>query len=410
MKTLYISCEMGVAGDMLTGALLELFDNPEEIVKELNGFNIPGVVYEYNKTSKCGIQGTHMHVKVNGEEESEHMHDHHHHHDHDHHDHLHEEGHHHHSNLHSIGHIVNDHMHVSEKVKKDIMAVFNDIAQAESKVHGMDIDEIHFHEVGTMDAVADIAAVCYLIDKLDVDEIVVSSIHVGSGTVKCAHGILPVPAPATALLLQGVPIYSDPNIVGELCTPTGAALLKHFANRFDVMPAMVVEKTGYGMGTKDFERANCVRVILGQSSNKVDEVVEISFNVDDMSGEEISYAFDKLMANGVRDVFTFPINMKKNRPGILMNVVCLESDREKVLELIFKHTSTIGVRETKKNRYVLDRDIKTISTKYGDVRVKKSSGYGSTKRKYEFDDLARIATETNKSISEIKKELEKEYE
>ncbi|MBO7676256.1 MAG: LarC family nickel insertion protein, partial [Erysipelotrichaceae bacterium] len=250
MKTLYIDCSMGAAGDMLTASLLELTDDPAKSLEELNGLGIPGVVFSCEKTQKSGITGTHVHVLVNGEEEG--VHEHHHHHDHDHHEHEHHdhdhdhEHHHHHSGMHDIEHIVRDHLCVSDTIKDKVMSVYSLIAQAESEVHGVSVDQIHFHEVGTMDAVADITAVCYLIDKLGVDQILASPVHVGRGTVKCAHGILPVPAPATALILKDIPIYSREEVMGELCTPTGAALLKTFVSKFETMPVMAIRKIGYG--------------------------------------------------------------------------------------------------------------------------------------------------------------------
>lgn len=257
MKTLYIDCGMGASGDMLTGALLELLPDSNEFVKELNAIGIPGVHFENDQSVKCGIVGTHMTVMVNGEEEMQdcrHQHTHEHTLDHDHH----------HSNLHDIEHIIRGHLSLPENVKNDVMAVYELITEAESHVHGVPVSEIHFHEVGTMDAVADITAVCMLIDRLAPDAVVVSPVHVGFGQVKCAHGILPVPTPATAYILRNVPIYGG-NIRGELCTPTGAALLKHFATRFGSMPIMKVQAIGYGMGKKDFEAANCVRAMIGET-------------------------------------------------------------------------------------------------------------------------------------------------
>lgn len=273
MKTLYIDCGMGAAGDMLTAALIELTENKEETLKELNGLKIPTIEYILEESTKCGIKGSHMSVKVDGVEEDEHMHEHHdheHHHEHCHEEHDHEhhhdhehEHHHEHHGMHDIEHIVS-HIDVSDKIKSDILAVYNIIAEAESDAHGCPVSEIHFHEVGSMDAIADVTAVCFLMDKLNPEKVIASPVHVGSGTVKCAHGILPVPAPATAYILRNVPIYGG-EIKGELCTPTGAALLKYFAAEFGNMPIMTTERIGYGMGKKDFERANCVRVMLGES-------------------------------------------------------------------------------------------------------------------------------------------------
>lgn len=280
------------------------------------------------------------------------------------------------------------------------MAVYQLIAQAESHAHGVPVTEIHFHEVGTLDAVADIVAVCLLMHKLAPDEVVVSPVHVGSGQVRCAHGILPVPAPATAYILRDVPIYGG-SVRGELCTPTGAALLKHFATRFGAMPVMKIQTIGYGMGKKDFEAANCVRALLGESADQTDTVLELSCNVDDMTAEAIGFATERLLEGGALDVYTIPIGMKKSRPGTLIRVMCREQDRETMLSLLFRHTTTIGVREVQTHRYVLDRKTQTLETPYGAVRRKDSSGFGVSRSKYEYEDLARIAKETGMSIAEV---------
>ncbi len=399
---------MGAAGDMLTAALLELLPAPDEFVKELNALGIPGVHFQKETSVKCGITGTHMTVTVNGEEEGSHNLDHHDHdhshahhgdvHDHnlDHHDHS--RAHHHHSSLHDIEHIIRGHLSLPEKVQNDVMAVYRLIAEAESHVHGVPVTEIHFHEVGTMDAIADITAVCMLIDRLSPDEIVVSPVHAGSGQVKCAHGILPVPAPATAHILKDVPIYGG-SIRGELCTPTGAALLKHFAARFDSMPVMKTQAIGYGMGKKNFEEVNCVRAMLGEAISTGDEIYELSCNVDDMTGEEVGFAVERLFAAGALDVYTIPIGMKKSRPGVLIHIMCYKADRETMIRTAFKYTTTIGIRESGLSRYVLERHIETCETPYGAVRCKVSSGYGVERRKYEYDDLSRIAREKDISIS-----------
>ena len=461
MKTLYIDCGMGAAGDMLTAALLELLPDKEAFLRKLNGLGIPGVSFEMEASEKCGIRGTHVTVKVNGmEEESldvhahEHHHDHEHHahehcceslhgheyqvhpgetgephahgleayehehhhdhehgpeahdheHHHDHHDHGEPGHHHHHSGMHDIEHIVRDHLKVSDRVREDILAVYRLIAEAESHAHGVPVSEIHFHEVGTMDAVADIAAVCMLMERLDPDEVIASPVHVGSGHVHCAHGILPVPAPATAFILKDVPIYGG-SVEGELCTPTGAALLKHFVTCFGDMPVMKVSAIGYGMGKKDFARANCVRVMLGETEGSRDMIYELSCNVDDMTAEEIGFATEMLMAEGALEVYTIPIGMKKSRPGTLIKVMCRPEQREVMVRLIFKYTETIGIREIATERYVLDRSIEEKETPFGRLRRKISEGYGVRRCKYEYDDLSRMAREKGSSIEEIKKEL-----
>lgn len=407
MRTLYLDCGMGAAGDMLAGALLELLPDPEAFLAELNDLGIPDVKIEREPSVKCGITGTHISVTVNGEEEESHDHEHHHSHEHVH-DHHHEHHeHHHHTGMHEIEHLVMRHFHLPEKVKKDIMAVYGLIAKAESHAHGVPVTEIHFHEVGTMDAVADITAVCLLMDRLSVDEVIVSPVHVGSGQVKCAHGILPVPAPATAYILKDVPIYGG-SVKGELCTPTGAALLKYFATRFGNMPVMKVQAVGYGMGKKDFEAANCVRAMLGETESGKDIVLELSCNVDDMTAEEIGFAMERLFEGGALEVYTIPIHMKKSRPGTLIRVMCKEQDKEDMIGLIFKYTTTIGIRQAETQRYVLDRKITMVETSCGTVRRKDAAGYGVSRSKYEYDDLADIAREKGLSIKEVRDLIEKD--
>ena len=284
------------------------------------------------------------------------------------------------------------------------MAVYSLIADAESKAHGVPVSEIHFHEVGNLDAIADVTAVCILMDRLAPEKVIVSPIHVGSGQVRCAHGILPVPAPATAHILQGCPIYGG-HIRGELCTPTGAALLKYFADDFGGMPIMKVSAIGYGMGKKDFESANCVRAMLGEIDSSKDSMYELNFNVDDMTAEQIGYALECFFKAGAVEAFTIPIGMKKSRPGTLIRVLCRDEHKEDLIRSIFKHTSTAGVREIKVQRSVLDRKIIEESTPYGTIRRKEYSGYGVTRSKYEYEDLARIASENHLSIEELLKNI-----
>ena len=246
MKMLYLDCAMGAAGDMLAAALLELLDAPETAVETLNALGIPGVTYLLERMEKCGVCGSHLRVLVHDEEEGEGEHHHHHH-----------------TNLGEIRQIVSG-LNASEAVKARVLAVYGRIAAAESAVHGEKIEEVHFHEVGAMDAVADITAVCWLMERLQPEAVTASAIHVGCGTVRCAHGVLPVPAPATARLLDGVPTYGG-EIEGELCTPTGAALLTEFASNYGEKPVLFEEKTGFGMGRKEFPRANCLRAVLGET-------------------------------------------------------------------------------------------------------------------------------------------------
>lgn len=463
MKLLYLDCGMGAAGDMLGAALAELLpdDARDAFTSELNAAGIPGVHVSLDPSVKCGITGTHLTVTVNGTEEKEgghshshehshhdHQHDHSHSHDH-HHDHSHEHSHSHdhhqdhahehshshdhhqdhsHRSFHDIHHIIDD-LKLPEAVRTDILAVYRLIAEAESKAHDKPVSEIHFHEVGTMDAIADIASVCLLLHKLAPDQIIASPIHVGSGQVKCAHGILPVPAPATAYILKDIPIYSG-SIQGELCTPTGAALLKHFVTRFDQMPLMTPASTGYGMGTKDFPAANCVRVILGESfaENQAETICELSCNVDDMTGEDIAFAIETFLQNGALDAFTVPCTMKKGRPGVLVTVLCKDPDQKQMTRLILQHTTTLGVRSAIKKRWVLSRTesetvipddmlanitapnmtagskTQELKTTGNDCTIhsKTSTGFGITRNKYEHDDLEKIARTYGLTLAQVR--------
>ena len=391
---------MGAAGDMLMAALYELLDDKQTFLDTMRGLGLPGIEISAEPAVKCGITGTHMKVLVHGSEELDALHDHLHEHAHEH---SHDHEHHHHTDLHEIEHLLS-HLDLPQTVRDDALAVYHRIAEAESKVHGRPVDQIHFHEVGTLDALADVVGVCLLMHLLAPEKVYASSVHVGCGQIKCAHGILPVPAPATALLLAGVPIYGGA-IQGELCTPTGAALLTHFVTKFGELPAMRLLKSGYGMGTKDFPAANCVRAMLGEQDAPTEEILELSCNLDDCTGEAIGFAMERLLDAGALDVYWTSVGMKKNRPGILLTCMCRPLDREKMVELLFRHTTTLGVRESAFRRYTLSRESKTIQTPDGDIRVKVSTGYGVVREKPEFDDLAKIARETGKSLSELQKNI-----
>ena len=419
MKNLYLECNMGAAGDMLMAALLELIPDKQAFIDQMNGLGLPGVHVAAEPSVKCGITGTHMRVTVDGEEEeSEDLHEHHHHdhsHEHEHHDHDHEhhhehdhhhdhEHHHHHASVSDIEAVI-DGLSVSDQVKKDAKAVYALIAEAESKVHGRPVSEIHFHEVGTLDAVADVVGVCLLMEKIAPEQVAASPVHVGSGHVRCMHGILPVPAPATALILTGVPTYGG-QVQGELCTPTGAALLKHFVSRFGDRPVMTAEAIGYGMGKKDFERANCVRAFLGESAGEREAVTKLECNMDDMTGEEIGFAMEQLFQAGALDVYTQAIGMKKSRPGVLLSVICCPQDADRLAAVTMKHTSTLGIRRQDMSRYVLNRRVETIETSYGTVRVKIASGMGAEKMKAEYDDLKDLAEKHSVTLNTVRQEAD----
>lgn len=405
MRTIYLDCSMGAAGDMLMAALLELLPEKDTFLQKMQSLGLPGLEISAEPSVKCGITGTHMRVLIHGEEEG-HPHEHaaeahaHSHADAPEAAHAHVHVHpHHHTDLDELTHRISR-LNVSEAVRSDILAVYQSIADAESRVHGVPVEQIHFHEVGSLDALADVTGVCLLMELLAPEQVLASPVHVGSGQVRCAHGILPVPAPATALLLEGIPIYGG-SIRGELCTPTGAALLRRFVTRFGPLPPMRVEKTGYGMGMKDFEAANCVRAMLGQTEESAGHILELACNLDDMTPEAVGFAMEQLFAAGALDVYTTPIGMKKNRPGVLLTCMCREDDREAMLRTIFRHTSTLGVRVSVCDRYTLSRRQYAVQTPDGEIRVKESSGWGVLRRKAEFEDLARIARQTGKSIAEV---------
>ena len=439
MRTLYLECNMGAAGDMLSASLLELMPDPDAAVARLNALGIPGITFSAEKAVKCGICGTHLKVTVNGEEEKSldvhaghetHGHSHeegcghlrhdreeepdHHPHDHDHGE---EDGHHHHHHDHDPGeedgHHPHGHAHhrlsdiekivknlpLPQEVQVNIMQVYHCIAEAESHAHGRPVEEVHFHEVGAMDAVADITAFCLLLHELAPDRVLASPVKTGFGEVRCAHGILPVPAPATAFILQGIPAYAG-EIRGEMCTPTGAAILKSFAEDFCTLPPMQVQRIGIGCGKKDFPQANCVRAFWGETPDSRETVIELACNLDDMTPEAVGFAMEELLSAGAVDVYTIPVTMKKSRPGFLLTCMCHENMREKMLELLFRHTTTLGVREYTCNRYTMERMVQTLQTPVGDIRVKNVHGWGTAREKYEYDDLAKAARSKGISLAE----------
>lgn len=398
MKTLYIDCGMGAAGDMLMSALMELIPDADDFISRLNAAGIPGVNVIREHAEKCGISCTHVSVLVNGQEE----------HSEDHHDHDHEHEHHHHhehNNVLDIERVI-DALGVSDAVKDNAKNVYALIAKAEASVHGKEVHSVHFHEVGAMDAVADIVGVCMLIEELAPEKIVVSPIRTGFGHVHCAHGVLPIPAPATLKLLVGIPCYAG-DIKGELCTPTGAALVSYFAAEYGTMPLMNIEKTGYGAGTKDFPIANVISAFLGCEQEGVlgfdrDAVALLTCCIDDMTGEELGFACEQIMAKNALDAYFTPIYMKKNRPGYMLTVLTKKEDEFAVARAIFKHTTTLGIRREISERYVLEREMIKKETAYGDIRIKTAKRPHAFVSKIEFEDAARVARENDISLMQAK--------
>lgn len=420
MKTLYLECNMGAAGDMLTAALLDLLpeERRQEFLKVMN--SIPGVQVRVDPAEKCGVRGLHVTVLAHGEEEhshdvpcggadAPHLHEHPHDHDHEHgHEHPHEHGHdhehphehehdhehdhhgHHHASLADVQAIVEG-LPVPETVKAKAMEVYGLIAQAEAHAHGQPVELVHFHEVGALDAVADVTAVCLLMEWLAPERVAASPVNLGGGQVKCAHGVLPVPAPATAWLVQGIPCYGG-DVKAELCTPTGAALLRTFASSFGPMPAMTVKAVGVGTGNKDFAAANVVRAFWGESEETAghERIVELACNLDDMTGEAIAYAAGVLLAAGALDVYTEAIQMKKNRPAVKLCCLCRPADAERLSQLMLAHTTSWGVRRCEMERMAQPRECRRVDTPYGPVDVKFSPSMPS-KAKAEFDQAAAAA-------------------
>ena len=377
---------------MLTAALLELTGDQPAALARLNALGIDGVAVSAHKTTRAGISGTLVDVSVNGETEDagEAVHEHGHHH-------AHGQGHrHHHATAAEIDARI-DALGASDSVKGHVREVYRLIADAEAEAHGRPVAEIHFHEVGAMDAVSDVASVALLLEMLGPARVVASVPEVGSGFVRCAHGVIPVPAPATVNILKGVP-FSSGAADCELLTPTGAALLRHFASEFGPMPTMSVERVGIGCGHRELEgRANVVRAFLGEARESVgsanDRIVELRANIDDMTGEDLAFACERLREAGARDVSLVPALMKKGRPGHILVVLAAEQDADALAAAVLRETSTFGVRRVDCARYALERRIERDAD---GIRVKYGEGYGVSKSKPEFDDraarLARPAT------------------
>jgi pyridinium-3,5-bisthiocarboxylic acid mononucleotide nickel chelatase len=305
---------------------------------------------------------------------------------------------------------------ISETAKQSAITIFETLGAAEAKVHDTDIEKIHFHEVGAVDAMVDIVCAAVGVEALGIDEIVCSPLNVGGGTVNCAHGTLPVPAPATLELLRDAPVYSS-GIEVELVTPTGAAIVKTLAKRFAPFPRMKVEKTGYGAGTRDFAgHANVVRLTTGEahaelsSGSPTDTVVVLEANIDDLNPQVFGYVMDRLLEEGALDVFGVPVQMKKNRPGTLLTVLCRADDATKLTQLIFTETTTLGVRQREEKRQTLARDWVTVATRWGNVRVKIASMNGMTTNcAPEYEDCRRIAAERHVPLKNVMQEAMQIY-
>lgn len=417
MKILYYDCFCGISGDMNLGALIELGVPVDFLISELKKLNIDKEFsLKISKGEKCGITGTKVDVILNNETNcknkitcehahhhaQEHSHSHAHHHEH-HHDHNHE---HHHRNFADIKNIIES-SKLSESVKKISINIFNEVAIAEAKVHGKSVDEVHFHEVGAVDSIVDIVGAAICLDYLKVDKVMSSHVQVGGGFVKCAHGIMPVPAPATAEILKDVPTKSG-LVDFETTTPTGAAILKASVTEYCNNTNMIVEKIGYGLGTRDLDVPNILRayIITAPERPLIEKEKQLitETNIDDMSSEIYSYIEEELFNAGALDVYKTAIIMKKGRPAVKLSVLLKEENRDAIHDIIFKHTTSGGLREYEVDKYMLKRDFTYVDTEYGKVRVKNLYLKNELlKQKIEFEDCKKIARAESISINEVYK-------
>ncbi len=364
MRTLYLDCFSGASGNMILGSLVALGVDRNVLLTELKKLPIGEFSVEISTAERSGISATH--VWVNAADETKHRH------------------------LHHIEAII-DGSDLKDSVKETSKAIFRLLAKAEAKVHGIDVQKVHFHEVGAVDAIVDVVGACIGFDMLGVERFVCSKIHVGSGFVTMEHGKYPVPPPAVAELLVGVPSYST-EVTGELLTPTGAAIITTLCREYGPMPEMVVEQSGYGAGTREYDGfPNVLRMIVGESEEKtlaattaaggVDIVTEnlvlLETNIDDMPAQIVGFVLERTLALGALDCWVTPIQMKKNRPGALLSVLCSEEIRPAIAELIFSETTTLGIRSTIVERSSLPREVSVVDTSYGRIEVKIASFNGT---------------------------------
>ncbi|MDI3547414.1 MAG: pyridinium-3,5-bisthiocarboxylic acid mononucleotide nickel chelatase [Halanaerobiales bacterium] len=395
-KILYYDCFSGISGDMNLGAMVDLGVSGEYLKEELKKLNLHGYQLKIYKDSRKGITGTKVDVLL---DEHHHHNQHHHYHDH--------------RNLSNIKHIIEE-SSLNDRVKRWSMEIFMKVAEAEAKVHGKSINEIHFHEVGAIDSIVDIVGAAICRDKLDVDKIICSPIEVGNGFVNCAHGRFPVPAPATAEILKNVPIKSG-DIPCELTTPTGAAIAVTFAEEFTAKKDFKILKTAYGIGERDNEIPNVLRVFMGEIDegccrDEYQKAVIIETNIDDMNPEIYDYIIKRLLKNGAMDAYLIPVIMKKNRPAVQISVLCREEDADKMANILFEETTTLGIREYSVERKIMDRKVVTVETPYGQVDIKLGVDNGKIlKFKPEYDQCKKLAEENNLPLNKVYEIVKEAY-
>jgi pyridinium-3,5-bisthiocarboxylic acid mononucleotide nickel chelatase len=434
MRIAYLECFSGISGDMFLGALIDAGVPPELLTRAVEALGVDARL-EISRVDRSGISAAKVDVIVAGEkelpreefwskEQAAHQHEHHHHdhaHEHAHHDHPHEHSHEHshkpHRGLKEIRGIINQ-AAISRSAKQRAIRIFEALGAAEARIHGTDMEAIHFHEVGAVDAIVDIVCASVGSEALAVDEWICSPLNVGGGTVECAHGTFPIPAPATLELLKNAPVYSG-EIQKELVTPTGAAIVNVLASRFGRFPRMKTEKTAYGAGTRNFKNyPNVVRLSLGEAAlaedeqlpAPTDEIAILEANVDDMTPQVFGYVMERALATGALDVFGTAVQMKKNRPGMLLTVLCRIEDSRALTHLIFAETTTLGVRMRQEKRATLARRHVTIPTKWGDIRMKLANMNGSISNYApEYEDCRRIAEQRHVPLRTVMQEAVRVY-
>ena len=399
MKTLYFDCSSGISGNMTLGALVEILGDEQYLVKELKKLQVDGYHIEISKKVKNGITGTYVDVVL----KDHHHHEHEHHHEEHHHEYEHEH-HHEHRNLHDVNHII-ENSNLKEETKQLAKRIFRKVAEAESKVHHKSIEEVHFHEVGAIDSIVDIVGTAILINKIQPDKIISSVVNDGYGFIECAHGTMSVPVPATSEIFSKAGVKCRQiDIDTELVTPTGAAIISELATEFTVMPTMTVQKIGWGAGKKDLKIPNVLKVYLGEMEETLEEKQEIAVmetNIDDTTGEILGYTAEKLMQNGALDAFFTPIYMKKGRPAYRLTVACRKENIEKLQTIIFRETTTIGIRYRYEKRNVLPREKVEVNTEYGLVQAKQVKLGEETYTYPEYESLKKIAEEQNIPLKDL---------
>ncbi|WP_408009290.1 nickel pincer cofactor biosynthesis protein LarC [Pseudalkalibacillus sp. A8] len=400
MKCLYLDCQSGISGDMTLTALVDLGADIQYITEELQNLPIDDFKLGVRQVDKKGIASKELMLELFNPSGGHHHHAHEHHHGHEH---GHDEHHHEHRKAATILEMI-EHSDLPVRVKERSKAVFEVIAQAEGKIHGMDPADVHFHEVGAMDSIIDVIGVCLALDNLNIGRIIASPVPTGYGKVQMAHGLYPIPAPATAEILKGIPL-ADFHVEAELTTPTGAGFLKALVSEFGQLPAVTMERIGYGAGKKNFDHPNVLRAILfeDQSVEPDRERVEIlECQIDDMTGESFGFVMEKLFEAGALDAYYTPVQMKKNRPGTLVTVLTTPNHWERLEEILLRETSTFGVRKSSWSRIALERRIEVVETRFGNISVK--VGYKNHEIYQvspEYEEIRKAAKQYGKPFEEI---------